>query len=198
MTQVIVWRHGRTEWNATGRVQGHSDVALDEIGLAQAERAAQTLVARKPTLIIASDLRRAARTAQPLADLTGLPVDVDPRLRERHYGPWEGLDHTQIQAQFPDDYARWGRSEPLHNPEIETVEMLAERVCAALEDAAKRAENGLVVVVTHGGAARVGCARLLGWPPEIWQSFSGLLNCHHTELRHSHRRGWQLRAHNVP
>ena len=75
--RVILWRHGRTSWNVEYRWQGHSDIGLDEVGLLQAEVAAQQLATYQPSLIVASDLKRAHRTAQFLADITGAPLVVD-------------------------------------------------------------------------------------------------------------------------
>src|SRR5690606_19337304 len=81
--RLILWRHGQTAWNVTGRVQGQTDVDLDETGVAQAAATAPRVAQYRPDLIVSSDLRRAARTAAALADVTGLPVEYDARLRER-------------------------------------------------------------------------------------------------------------------
>jgi glucosyl-3-phosphoglycerate phosphatase len=197
MIRLIVWRHGRTEWNATGRVQGQADVDLDDAGLAQAVTAAPRLAALDPAIIVSSDLIRAMRTAQVLARLVGLPIDPDPRLRERDFGPWQGLTSGEIQHRYPDDFARWGTTDPIREPAIETLDELAKRAGAAFRDAALRLGQGVAVLVTHGGAARVGCGGLLGWPASLWSTLGALGNCHYTELRHTDDRGWQLRAHNV-
>ena len=113
-------RHGQTEWNLTGRIQGFSDIGLDETGRAQAAAAAPALAEYEPARIIASDLRRAVDTARPIAERTGLEIELDKRLRERGYGPWEGLTMREIAERFPEDHARWRSQEPLLNPEIET------------------------------------------------------------------------------
>ena len=208
MSRLIVWRHGRTEWNFTGRFQGQTDVDLDDIGVEQAEAAAPRLAAYRPDVIVSSDLRRAARTAEALAAVTGLPVELDKRLRERDFGPWQGLTQAQIRERFPEDLARWHAAEPIENPAIETIDDMAKRVCAALRDVVERdvverdvAErvgvDGTAVVVTHGGAARAGCACLLGWPRAVWHTLGVLGNCHLTELRRTADRGWNLHAHNV-
>ena len=89
--QLIVLRHGRTAWNATGRFQGQADIELDERGLAQAERAAEVLAELAPVAIHSSDLSRARQTAAPLAARCGLEVQTDQRLREINVGTWEGL-----------------------------------------------------------------------------------------------------------
>jgi probable phosphoglycerate mutase len=200
MIRLLVWRHGRTEWNAAGRVQGQLDVDLDEVGLEQAARAAPRVAAFEPDAIISSDLRRAANTANALVELTGLEVRLDPRLRERDFGPWQGLTGDEIRERYPADHARWGREgteAPFSNPEIETVEDMGKRVSAAFRDAIELVGEGTCVLVTHGGAARAGCGALLGWPQEVWHTLGGLYNCHFTELAHTRQRGWQLRAHNL-
>jgi probable phosphoglycerate mutase len=197
MTRLIIWRHGRTRWNATQRWQGQTDVDLDDTGVAQAEEAAPRLAAYRPDVIFSSDLRRTARTAAALAAVTALRVEVDPRLRERHFGPWQGLTTTEVQERFPDDFARWSNGRPLLDPAIESQDDLAKRVGAALQAIADRVGDGTAVVVTHGGAARVGCCLLLGWPPETWLALGVLGNCRYSELRHTAARGWRLLAHNV-
>lgn len=198
MSRLIIWRHGRTEWNANRRVQGHADVPLDEVGIAQAADAAVRVAERRPTAIISSDLRRAAMTAQPLAGLTGLPIAFDARLRERHFGPWQGLTDVEIRERYPEDFARWV-SEGITHPEIETIDDLTKRVAAAFRDAVDQiGSDGVAVLATHGGSARVGIASILGWPEAVWRTLGGLHNCHWAELSHSVTRGWQLTGFNVP
>jgi glucosyl-3-phosphoglycerate phosphatase len=199
MTRLVIWRHGRTEWNHAGRVQGQTDVGLDTEGVAQAaQAAARVAAAYRPDLICASDLRRATQTAHALSVLTGLPVALDPRLRERHYGPWQGLTWAEIRERYPDDFARWGTATPVVDPAIEPLDDMAKRVSSALREVAERVGDGTAVVVTHGGAARAGSASLLGWPAAIWPTLTVLQNCGVSELRYSPERGWQLYAHNLP
>lgn len=197
MTTLILWRHGTTEWNAQHRVQGHRDAPLSAAGRAQAAQAARLLVAYKPTALITSDLSRAADTARPLAELTGLPTRRDPRLRERSYGQWEGLTMTEIAERFPEAHARQraGRQDLGHG--IEAPSDVMKRVGEALREAAAANPNRTTVVVTHGGAARYGMIELLGWPVEQLGSVVTLANCHYTELRLDPMRGWTLYAHNL-
>jgi len=197
MTRLIIWRHARTEWNATDRVQGQTDVDLDEAGVAQAAGSAPRVAAFSPDLIVSSDLRRAARTAEALSAITGLEVDHDARLRERNYGPWQGLRLVEIEQRYPDEYGRWRAGVPLRDPGIETVDDLAKRATAVMRDVAERVGDGTAVVVTHGGTARVGCAGLLGWPPSALHTLGGLGNCHHADIRYTSTRGWQLRSYNA-
>jgi probable phosphoglycerate mutase len=177
-------------------MQGQLDIELDEVGLAQAAAAAPVLAARRPSLILSSDLSRAAATAQALSAACGLPVVLDKRLRERDFGPWQGLVATEIRARDPEPFERWRQHEDPGLPGIEALAELSARAAAAFEDAAAQVGTGTAVVVTHGGAARAGVARLVGWPPALGQTLKVLDNCHWTELRRMPF-GWQLYAHNV-
>ncbi|MEV1290002.1 histidine phosphatase family protein [Micromonospora sp. NPDC049679] len=197
MTRLIVWRHGNTDWNATDRVQGQTDVSLNDLGREQAAAAAPLLAALRPDAIVASDLRRAAATAGALAALTGLPVGTDPRLRERYYGVWQGLTMPTIAERFPAEYARWRSGDQSPGCEVESLDDLGKRVGEALQDAADAVPGGTIVVATHGGAARQGAGHLLGWGHAVLRTVGPLQNCHWTELRHDSVRGWQLRAHNA-
>jgi broad specificity phosphatase PhoE len=198
MTRLILWRHGRTEWNLIGRFQGQLDVDLDEVGMAQAEEASHRVAAYDPDVIVTSDLLRATRTAERLGAMLGKEVTEDARLRERYFGTWQGLTMTEIQEKYPDDAERWARNEYIGEPTIEPLPVVVDRVTASLRDVAARiGVGGTAVVVTHGGAARAGCIGLLDWPEGVWNTLSVLGNCQVTELQHSPRLGWQLRAHNA-
>lgn len=194
--RVVLWRHGRTEWNATGRFQGQTDVALDETGMAQAERAARLLAGLQPELIISSDLRRAADTAAPLARLSGLQLRLDPALRERGGGLWEGLTGDEIAERYPVRFAAWRRGEDVAPDGGESSQDLAARVVSAIEKAVTDVPDGVLVAVTHGGAARVGIGRLLDLPPERWSALGALSNCCWSVLGLREGR-WRLLEHNA-
>jgi probable phosphoglycerate mutase len=156
------------------------------------------VAAYAPDGIFSSDLRRAARTADYLAALVTKPVHLDDRLRERHFGRWEGLTDTEVRERHAADHARYDTTDALLDPTIEPFEDVIKRVTAALQDAAERVgPDGTAIIATHGGAARAGCVGLLGWPPELWRTVGALGNCHVAELTHSQRRGWRLAAHNL-
>jgi glucosyl-3-phosphoglycerate phosphatase len=187
----VLLRHGQTIWNVEGRFQGHTDIPLDDIGVAQAGRAAGMLAALRPDAIVSSDLARAMSTAQPLARLTGLVVALDEDLRERSGGLWEGLVGEEIRARWPAEHAAW---DP---PEGESREAVAERVAAALKRAADGLPaGGLAVVVSHGAALRLGAERALGLPVDAAGVLGPLSNCSWSVL--GQRNGkWRLLEHNA-
>lgn len=189
--RIVLWRHGETVWNAEGRFQGQSDIPLDKTGQQQAERAARLLAALHPDVIVSSDLRRAADTAEPLSRLTGLPVSLDKDLRERDGGEWEGLTDGEIRARYPAEYAAWSP------PGGESGPVIAARVAAALERVADSLpRGGLAVVVSHGAAIRLGMARLLGFPEDLWGALGPLSNCSWS-LIGTGRSGWRVLEHNA-
>ncbi|WP_305788827.1 histidine phosphatase family protein [Symbioplanes lichenis] len=197
-TRLIVWRHGNTDWNRDGRVQGQTDVPLNDLGRQQAVDAAELLVRLRPDALVASDLTRAADTAAALAALTGLPVRPDERLRERHFGLWQGLTMAEVAEQRPDEHARWKAGETVIGGDVETLDDLGKRVAEGLQSAADLVPaGGTVVVATHGAAARQGVGHLLGWAPEMLRTLRALQNCHWAELTFDGSRGWQLAAYNV-
>jgi broad specificity phosphatase PhoE len=187
----VLWRHGQTVWNAEGRFQGQSDIALDSTGEAQAERAARLLAALRPDLIVSSDLRRATGTAAPLARLTGLGVSLDKDLRERAGGLWEGLTDSEIRERYPAEHGSWTP------PEGETTAVVAHRAKAALQRVADGMAPGqLAVVVSHGAAIRLGMSEILGLPHELFGILGPLANCSWSVIEQRRER-WRLLEHNA-
>jgi len=105
--RIVLWRHGQTDWNIANRFQGHSDIALNEVGIRQAERAAPLLLNLEPSRIISSDLIRARKTAEALAKLSGLEVQIDSDLRETNGGNWEGKTGEQNRAEDYHRFVHW-------------------------------------------------------------------------------------------
>lgn len=196
LERLLLWRHGRTEWNAGGRFQGQIDTPLDETGTAQAEEAAPYLAAERPAAIWASDLSRAVRTAEVLGDLTGLPVNADPRLRESSLGDWEGLDRAQVAERFPDQFEAWISGARTNPGNGETAADVARRAHALVRELEGQA-SGTVVLVAHGGSLKALAASLLGLPAPSWSLIAPLRNCHWSELRRTDGGEWRLHAHNV-
>ena len=197
MTKLLVVRHGRTGYNATNRIQGQLDTALDEVGRAQALVAAEELARLAPDVIVSSDLSRAADTAAALAAQTGLPVRLDPRLRERSFGQWQGLMGTEVAARHPAQYARWQAGVAIEGCEVEELDDLAKRASTAFQEAADLAPGGTVAVFCHGGTAKYGIVALLGWPSSVLPTVGSMGNCRWADLRQHPVRGWQLRGYNL-
>ncbi|TDD45138.1 histidine phosphatase family protein [Nonomuraea terrae] len=189
--RIVCLRHGQTLWNVEQRFQGHSDIPLDETGVAQAVRAASLLASLRPTQIVSSDLQRANDTALALGRLVGLDVAVDKDFRERGGGEWEGLTREEIAARWPSEYVAW------EAPGGESVTDVAARVAAAMRRwVARLDDDGLLVVASHGAALRLGICELLGLPEELWPALGGLGNCSWSVLQEG-RKGWRLLEHNA-
>ena len=139
MTTLILIRHGETDWNAAGRLQGHTDRPLSDYGREQARRLAGEIAGEEFDAIYASDLARARETAEIVGAQLNLAVVLDPDLREKNWGTWEGLTSTE-------------------RLEIELVGESTEehqrRMLEALSRIAAKHPRGRVIVVTHGGSMR--------------------------------------------
>ncbi|MPZ60848.1 MAG: histidine phosphatase family protein [Propionibacteriales bacterium] len=191
--QVVLWRHGRTDWNVQGRAQGMTDVPLDDVGREQARSAAARLASLKPAFIWSSDLSRARDTAGELAGLTGLDVRSEPRLREIRMGEREGLTQDDVRSRFPEVYQAWQLGEdPPRAVGGEVDREVGERVAAVIGEAGAALASGEVgVLVSHGVAIRTGLCRFLGLPEEHWHLFAGVSNCAWVVLS-EWRRGWRI------
>lgn len=151
MTQLILIRHGETVWNRQGRMQGQSDSPLSETGVRQARLLANRLAQIEFDALYTSDSARAHRTAMSVAEVTGHPVIVEPRLRERHFGIFEGLTGAEIRAMYPDDFQRFESRDPEYVvPGGESTLVFRTRVLECLRGIAERHVDGVVAVVTHG------------------------------------------------
>ena len=107
MNKILLIRHGETAWNAERRLQGYLDIPLNDEGERQARLLAEALESESIDVVVSSDLHRARQTAQAVATLRGMPLHVDPALRERCYGGFEGLLYSEIEQRFPAEFAAW-------------------------------------------------------------------------------------------
>lgn len=187
MRRLVLLRHGRTAWNDSGRAQGHADVPLDEVGLAQAKEVAPVLAALRPVAVWSSDLARAAQTAEAVAAEAGLEPVLDARLREFDVGPNRaGLTSEQYAAAHPEEHAALLVGDIDAIPGRETHDDVLARFLPALRsyaDTLGEDETGLVV--SHGAALRVVVPAFLGWDADPAESFGVLANCGWIELEHS-------------
>lgn len=145
-TRMILIRHGETDWNIQHRVQGHVDIPLNDNGLQQAKRVAERMRSEVIDALYSSDLQRAKRTAEIIAEYHCLDVQIDPRLRERNYGQLEGLTKEQIDSRFPNYQSRDHAIQ-----DQETLEQVRKRAMEALAEIGQQFKNGTVAVVSHGG-----------------------------------------------
>ncbi|MDQ4070141.1 MAG: histidine phosphatase family protein [Actinomycetota bacterium] len=170
---LLVVRHGQSTWNAENRWQGQADPPLSELGEEQARDAAKRLGDLGFSSVVSSDLQRARRTAEILAEVVGLDVRLDPGLREIDVGEWTGLTRAEIEARWPGELADWseGRSEAPLGGESRTH--LAERARSSLTGVAAQASPGdRVLVVTHGALIR-NLDRALGLQPRSMPNLGG-------------------------
>ncbi len=197
--RIVLWRHGRTEWNLLGKAQGHANVSLDELGIAQAERAAPFLASYEPAFVWSSDLARARETGERLVALTGQELVLDKRLREYDVGARQGLTRAEFQEAFPEEFARyWSGKEEVKIPGAETIEEVRTRMLEVLQAAAALVEPGqTAVLVGHGASLRTGVLAFFGVPLELSEMLAGMSNCAWTVLEQHHDYGWQIVDYNA-
>lgn len=168
-SELIVVRHGETEWSRTGRHTGRTDVPLTTSGEEQARALARPLARRTVTRVLVSPAERAQRTAQ----LAGLhSTETEPGLWEWDYGGYEGLTSAQIRQQRPGWYL-WADGVIPGDAEHpgESIEQVGARVDAVLDRVRASLDNGDVAVVAHGHVLRVLTARWLGLEPAAGRLF---------------------------
>ena len=178
-------RHAETVDNAARIWQGHKDSELSANGRAQVLDAAPHLAAYQPALLVSSDLQRAAATADAIAQLTGLEVRLDSRLREVHVGEWQGLHADEVRARYPEAVAALDRGEDVPRGVTgETREEVARRVGESVREVERELLDGeTAIIVTHGVSGRVGATDLVGLDQDVSDAiFRGLDNCHWIEL----------------
>ena len=191
----MLLRHGRTTHNVEGRIQGQLDIPLDQVGHEQARVVAQVLAAWPPSAVLSSDLARARNTAEPVALACGVPLQLDPRLRELDLGRWQGLTAGEALEQFPDEYEAWRTGVDVARGGGETYEQAGARAAQCLLEVDLPAD-GTLVAVTHGGTARALLGTLLGMPAESSWRLAALGNTCWSVLVEADR-GWRLERHNA-
>jgi alpha-ribazole phosphatase len=151
MTKFYLVRHGQTDWNIEGRYQGQADTLLNKAGEEQAALAATQFIDKPVDAIFSSDLQRARHTAESIGKQVGLPVHLDPRLREINHGIWEGMLYSDIVREYADEMKeRDVNPMQARAPEGESVAEVSKRVLAAADDIARAYPEGTVVLVSHG------------------------------------------------
>ncbi|WP_300682004.1 histidine phosphatase family protein [Nocardioides sp.] len=184
MTRLVLVRHGRTEWNRLGRIQGQTDVDLDEVGVAQAAAVAPYIAGFEPVAIWSSDLSRASATAARIAVECGLLVRHDERLRERGFGEIEGLSHREFAERSPGQYDAFRAGDFDLIDSAENSEVVAARLHASARDLGAELEAGeTAVIVSHGAALKLLVGALIGLSPAASVStLVGMDNCAWAEV----------------
>lgn len=169
----IIVRHGQTAWNKEERFRGRADLHLDEAGQRQADAAARRIAARyRPTVILASPLRRTMQTALPIAGSCGVAVQADDRLLDLDYGDFSGLRPSEAEACYPQIYRTWMEAPHLvrfpHGESLNDVRARAEELIGQL---LQRYPGQQIILVSHLVVCRVLVCSLLGLPNSYFWRF---------------------------
>lgn len=192
--RIFFWRHGQTDWNKGGKIQGSSDIPLNETGRAQAESVAPQLAQMGITKIYVSDLVRAKETADTVSRRIGLEPIVDARLRERGYGQWEGLSSEDIKERWPDKWAKWREGYDPEGVDVETRLASGERFAECVRESMTNSnDDDVLLFVAHGAVISAGIMCLLGQNPSEFSPLVSLDNCHWALMNTRHGAPDQLR-----
>ncbi|MBA7660482.1 Phosphoserine phosphatase 1 [subsurface metagenome] len=162
MTQIILARHGETQWNVEEVFRGRIDIELNETGIKQAELLAEYLSGIKIDAVYSSPLRRALKTAEMIASYHKLDVEIAPGLVDFDYGEWQSLAHQQVRDRYKELYAEWINSpDRVKMPDGESLNDVRERAMGVVSDVIAKYE-GTVVLVSHRVVNKVLICALLG------------------------------------
>ena len=179
-TRILAIRHGETAWNVDGRIQGQLDVPLNEMGRWQVHRLALAVADDDIAAVYSSDLLRALETAQAVSRGCGLRVVTDVGLRERGFGEFEGLSHTEINTRWPEMGERWRRRDPTFGaPGGETLTKFFERSVATATRLAAQHPGQTIALVAHGGVMDClyrAASRVALDAPRSWQLGNAAIN----------------------
>ena len=190
MTLVLV-RHGETAWNAEGRIQGHLDIPLNDIGIAQANAVGRRLRSEHFDAIYSSDLIRAYQTASPVVTNPEIDIIRDRRLRERHLGVLQGMTGDEAATSQPEAWKAFkSREADLKLAGGESLGEFSRRVVECVEDILDRCAGSRVLIVTHGGVLDAAYRHAIGMP--LWASRDfPIYNASVNILSHG-RHGWRI------
>ena len=171
---LLLIRHGQTNWNLKQCFQGQSDIPLNETGRKQAQALADRLSAEQLDHVYVSDLQRAVETANIILRTSGYKPNLHPdsRLREVNFGAWEGLTYDEIKAKYPEPLAAW-ENDIFKNapPNGETLEQLSARVQSVLDELCAKHQDQTVLIVAHGGVLQTLICLALKLPPMMYWQF---------------------------
>ncbi|WP_193103977.1 histidine phosphatase family protein [Brachybacterium sp. FME24] len=181
-TRLILVRHGQTDYNRDGRLQGQVDIPLNDTGTRQAATLAASIAVIPPDLLVASPLQRAERTASIVGEASGLDVTTDAAFLERGFGRWEGLTGEEIRRHWPTEHADWRAHRPVVGLDVEDRPEVGDRVAAACHRLVAENIGRTVMVVAHGAAITLGITTMLGLDADGFRGIAGLENCHRSVL----------------
>ncbi len=162
MTEIILARHGETEWNVAEVFRGQIDIDLNETGVKQAELLSGYLSTSAIAAVYSSPLKRALKTAEIIAQPHKLKVNVDPDLIDFNFGKWQGLSHQEVKEKYRDLYATWiTHPEQVRIPDGEALEDVSKRVIRVRNKVIEN-HRGTVVIVGHRVVNKVMLCTLLG------------------------------------
>lgn len=154
--KMIVMRHGQTEWNVAHRIQGHTDIPLDERGRRQAQAIAERLADMDIKAVYTSPLRRAHATAEAIAERSGCPVIDEERLIERYFGDWEGACIDTVTHSDPETWRQWIETpSQCMVPNGESLQDVLERSVSLTGELINRHSNENIVLVSHANPAKL-------------------------------------------
>lgn len=192
-TTFVLVRHGETAWNAEGRIQGHLDIPLNEIGLAQADAVGRRLGIQNFNAIYSSDLVRAYRTASPVVTNPEIDIILDRRLRERHLGVLQGLTGDEAATRQPDAWRAFkSRDADLTLAGGETLGEFSRRVVEFVEDIFDKHDGGQILIVTHGGVLDAAYRLATGMPLSAIRDFP-IYNASVNVISHANGR-WKIES----
>lgn len=198
LRRLVLWRHGETEYNASGRMQGQLDSVLTDVGRNQARFAVPALARFSADVVVASDLKRATDTATIFTEATGVPLRFDKRLRETNLGLWQGMTGVDVDEQWPGARQVWQTDSTWTPPGGEARVEVAARAYEVVADLDESGDD-TAVLCAHGGLITALTGYLLELPIGIWSKLGGIGNCHWVVLarRGSSGLAWRLIVYNA-
>ncbi len=173
-TEVLLIRHGETDWNRQHLFQGQEDISLNQAGLIQANKLANFFLNwqdHKYHAIYSSDLARAMETAKPLAKKLNLEISLKSGLRELHFGDWQGYSFLDIKEKHPTTFKRW-QDDPfaVSPPQGEELEDFFKRITETMRSLIAKHQGERIIIITHGGVIRAWLTHLFAMPKEkFWR-----------------------------
>ncbi|HEY9094253.1 MAG TPA: histidine phosphatase family protein [Hydrogenophaga sp.] len=179
-TRIVAVRHGETDWNRETRIQGHTDIPLNDHGQWQAAQLGLALREERFAACYSSDLLRAHATAQAVSQHHHMAVQRHQGLRERCFGEFEGQTWKTLETQFPEETLAWRKREPdFAPPQGESLTELRARVVASVTELAARHPGEQILVVAHGGVLDIlyrAATRLDLQAPRTWELTNTAIN----------------------